>query len=130
MQEVATPQPSPGGPLIAVMASAIDCNTVWPSIFEPVPTFGFLERYGCLSEQPGATTCRTTYWARTWRVVLRTGPGVHRWHPPGTGSPAHCLSVELESSDGHDDTMLHPEQRIGGLEANLGGLAELATARS
>ena len=31
------------------MASAINYNTVWTSIFEPVPTFGFLERYGRLS---------------------------------------------------------------------------------
>ena len=28
------------------MASAINYNTVWTSIFEPVSTFGFLERYG------------------------------------------------------------------------------------
>ncbi|MEU1098279.1 hypothetical protein ABZ389_34330, partial [Streptomyces sp. NPDC005877] len=27
---------------------------------------------------------------------------------------AHCLSVELEPSDGHNDTMLDPEQRIWG----------------
>ena len=28
------------------MASAINYNTVWTSIFEPLSTFGFLERYG------------------------------------------------------------------------------------
>jgi crotonyl-CoA reductase len=31
------------------MASAINYNTVWTSIFEPVPTFGFLKRYGAIS---------------------------------------------------------------------------------
>ncbi|CAM5709122.1 Crotonyl-CoA reductase OS=Streptomyces antimycoticus OX=68175 GN=SANT12839_085540 PE=4 SV=1 [Streptomyces antimycoticus] len=31
--------------MIAVMASAINYNTVWSAIFEPLPTFGFLERY-------------------------------------------------------------------------------------
>ena len=32
------------------MASAINYNTVWTSIFEPVSTFGFLKRYGRISE--------------------------------------------------------------------------------
>ena len=39
----------PGEALVAVMASAINYNTVWSSIFEPVSTFAFLERYGRLS---------------------------------------------------------------------------------
>ena len=44
------------------------------------------------------------------------------------GSPArevvaHCLSVELESPEGHNDTMLDPQQRIWGFETNFGGLA-------
>ena len=40
------PSSRPGEALVAVMASAINYNTVWTSIFEPVSTFGFLERYG------------------------------------------------------------------------------------
>ena len=40
------PELGPGEALVAVMASAINYNTVWTSIFEPVSTFGFLERYG------------------------------------------------------------------------------------
>jgi crotonyl-CoA reductase len=61
--------------------------------------------------------------------VLRTGPGVHLWKP-GDEVVAHCLSVELESSDGHNDTMMDPEQRIWGFETNFGGLAELALVKS
>ena len=61
--------------------------------------------------------------------MLRTGPGVHRWQP-GDEVVAHCLSVELESPDGHNDTMLDPEQRIWGFETNFGGLAELALVKS
>ena len=44
VDDVATPELGPGEALIAVMASAINYNTVWTSIFEPLPTFGFLER--------------------------------------------------------------------------------------
>ena len=62
-------------------------------------------------------------------VVLRTAPGVTAWKP-GEEVVAHCLSVELESSDGHNDTMLDPEQRIWGYETNFGGLAELALVKT
>jgi crotonyl-CoA reductase len=49
---------------------------------------------------------------------------------PGDEVVAHCLSVELERPDGHDDTMMDPEQRIWGFETNFGGLAELALVKS
>ncbi|MEU6807390.1 crotonyl-CoA carboxylase/reductase, partial [Streptomyces neyagawaensis] len=130
VQEVPTPEPGPGEALVAVMASAINYNTVWSSIFEPLPTFGFLERYGRLSD----STRRHdqpyhVLGSDLAGVVLRTGPGVNRWRP-GDRVVAHCLSVELESPDGHGDTMLDPEQRIWGFETNFGGLAELALVKS
>jgi len=56
-------------------------------------------------------------------------PGVHRW-APGDGIVAHCVSVELESPDGHNNTMLDTEQRIWGYETNFGGMAELALVRA
>src|SRR5882672_2648103 len=46
LDEVPVPEPDAGEALIAVMASSVNYNTVWSSIFEPVPTFMFLERYG------------------------------------------------------------------------------------
>src|SRR5580704_14570128 len=44
--EVPTPELAPDEAYVAVMASAINFNTVWTSIFEPLPTFGFLDRLG------------------------------------------------------------------------------------
>lgn len=130
LQEVPTPQPGPGEALVAVMASAINYNTVWSSIFEPLPTFGFLERYGRLSELTRRHDLPYHVLGSDLAgVVLRTGPGVNRWKA-GDRVVAHCLSVELESADGHDDTMLDPEQRIWGFETNFGGLAELALVKS
>ena len=41
--EVALPELAPDEVYIAVMASSINFNTVWTSIFEPLPTFGFLD---------------------------------------------------------------------------------------
>jgi crotonyl-CoA reductase len=130
VEDVATPELGPGEALVAVMASAVNYNTVWTSIFEPVPTFAFLERYGRLS--PLSKRHDLPYHvvgSDLSGVVLRTGPGVHMWKP-GDEVVAHCLSVELESPDGHNDTMLDPEQRIWGFETNFGGLAELALVKS
>lgn len=130
LEEVATPEIGPGEALVAVMASSINYNTVWTSIFEPLPTFGFLERYSRLS--PLGKRHDLPYHvvgSDLAGVVLRTGPGVRSWSP-GDEVVAHCLSVELERPEGHDDTMLDPEQRIWGFETNFGGLAELALVKA
>jgi len=130
VDDVPLPELGPGEAYVAVMASAINYNTVWTSIFEPMSTFGFLERYGKTS--PLAKRHDLPYHivgSDLAGVVLRTGPGVHAWKP-GDEVVAHCLSVELESPDGHDDTMLDPEQRIWGFETNFGGLAEIALVKS
>ncbi|MGW0516334.1 crotonyl-CoA carboxylase/reductase [Crossiella sp. NPDC003009] len=130
LDEVATPELGPGEALVAVMASAINYNTVWTSIFEPVSTFGFLKRYGRTS--PLASRHDLPYHvvgSDLAGVVLRTGAGVNNWKP-GDEVVAHCLSVELESPDGHNDTMMDPEQRIWGFETNFGGLAELALVKT
>ena len=50
LDEVATPELGPGEAIVAVMASSVNCNTVWTTIFERVSTFGFLERSGRLSD--------------------------------------------------------------------------------
>jgi crotonyl-CoA reductase len=130
VEEVDVPELDPGEAIVAVMASAINYNTVWTSIFEPMSTFNFLERYGRISpltkkhDLPyhvvGSDLCG---------VILRTGPGVNAWKP-GDEVVAHCLSVELENADGHNDTMLDPEQRIWGFETNFGGLADLALVKT
>jgi crotonyl-CoA reductase len=130
VDDVPTPELGPGEALVAVMASAINYNTVWTSIFEPVSTFTFLQRYGKLS--PLTARHDLPYHvvgSDLAGVVLRTGPGVNAWKP-GDEVVAHCLSVELESPDGHNDTMMDPEQRIWGFETNFGGLAEIALVKS
>ncbi len=130
VEDVPTPALAPGEALVAVMASSINYNTVWSSIFEPVSTFGFLSRYG--RTHADAKRHDLPYHvigSDAAGVVLRVGPGVNAWRP-GDRVVAHCLSVELESPMGHNDTMLDPEQRIWGFETNFGGLAELAVVKA
>jgi crotonyl-CoA reductase len=130
LQDVPTPELGPGEAIVAVMASAINYNTVWTSIFEPVPTFDFLKRYGKYStltkkhDQPFHVVGSDLS-----GVVLRVGAGVTKWKA-GDEVVAHCLSVELEDAAGHDDSMMDPQQRIWGFETNYGGLAELALVKA
>ena len=78
LQEVPTPELGPGEAIVAVMASAINYNTVWTSIFEPVSTFSFLKKYGRSSslaakhDQPYHVVGSDLS-----GVVLRVGPGRH-----------------------------------------------------
>lgn len=128
--QVPLPELAPGEALIAVMASSINYNTVWTAIFEPVSTFGLLHRYA--KTHPHGIRHDRDYHvigSDASGVVLRVGPGVSAY-APGDRVVAHCLSVELESPAGHNDTMLDPDQRIWGFETNFGGLAELAVVKS
>ncbi|AGL16396.1 crotonyl-CoA carboxylase/reductase [Actinoplanes sp. N902-109] len=130
IQEVATPAVGPDEVLVAVLASGINYNTVWSAIFEPMPTFGFLQRYA--RSVPGAAQHDQPFHvvgSDLSGVVLRTGVAVRNVRP-GDRVVAHCLNVELTHPDGHDDTMLDPEQRIWGFETNYGGLAELALVKA
>ncbi len=130
VEEVPTPALGPNEALVAVMASSINFNTVWTSIFEPVSTFGFLERYGRLNDLAARHDLPyQVVGSDLAGVVLAVGAGVSRWKA-GDAVVAHCLSVELEDHQGHDDTMMDPQQRIWGFETNFGGLAELALVKS
>jgi crotonyl-CoA reductase len=112
------------------MASSVNFNTVWTSIFEPVSTFGFLERYGRLSDLTKRHDLPYhVVGSDLSGVVLAVGPGVTKWKA-GDVVVAHCLSVELEDHQGHDDSMMDPQQRIWGFETNFGGLAELALVKA
>ena len=93
-----TPELGPGEAIVAVMASSVNFNTVWTSIFEPVSTFGFLERYGRLNELTKRHDLPYHVVGTDLSgVVLAVGPGVTKWKA-GDKVVAHCLSVEIEDA--------------------------------
>ena len=130
VDEFELPEIAPDEAYIAVMASAINFNTVWTSIFEPLPTFGFLKRLG-----------RESVWGKrhdqpyhvmgsdATGVVLRVGSAVRNWKP-GDVVTVHCLHVDDQDPSAHDDSMMATNQRIWGFETNFGGLADVAVVKA
>lgn len=128
--EVPTPEVAPDEVYLAVMASSINFNTVWTSIFEPVSTFG-----------PLARLARESEWAKRHDqpyqvvgsdaagVVLQVGSAVRNWKP-GDRVTVHCNHVDDQDPTAHDDSMMAANQRIWGYETNFGGLAELAVVKA
>jgi crotonyl-CoA reductase len=130
IDEVPLPELAPDEALIAVMASSINFNTVWTSIFEPLPTFGFLSRLG----REGRWGARHdldyhVVGSDASGVVLRTGSAVRNWKP-GDKIVVHCNHVDDQDPSAHDDSMLAANQRIWGFETNFGGLADLSVVKA
>ncbi|HEX4866148.1 MAG TPA: crotonyl-CoA carboxylase/reductase [Acidimicrobiales bacterium] len=128
--EVPTPEIAPDEVYIAVMASSINFNTVWTSIFEPVSTFGFLDRLGKESEW-GARHKQDFHvvGSDASAVVLRVGSAVRNWKP-GDRVVVHCNHVDDQDPSAHNDSMLAANQRIWGFETNYGGLADLSIVKA
>jgi crotonyl-CoA reductase len=128
--EVPLPELAPAEVLVAVMASSINFNTVWTSIFEPLSTFDFLDRLG-----------RESYWGKRHAldyhvvgsdasgVVLRAGSAVRNWKV-GDEVTIHCNHVDDQDPSSHDDSMRADNQRIWGFETNFGGLADIALVKA
>ncbi len=127
---VATPELAPDEVYVAVMASAINFNTVWTSIFEPLPTFAFLDRLGKESVW-GARHAIDEHvvGSDAAGVVLRVGSAVRNWKP-GDRVTVHCNYVDDQDPSSHDDAMLAANQRIWGFESNFGGLADLTVVKA
>src|SRR5213080_3040952 len=130
VEDVAVPDLAPDEAYVVVMASAINFNTVWTSIFEPLPTFGFLQRLG-----------KESRWGKRHDlpyhvvgsdgagVVVRVGSAVRNWKP-GDRVTIHCNHVDDQDPSAHDDSMLAANQRIWGFETNFGGLADLTVVKA
>jgi crotonyl-CoA reductase len=130
IDDVPVPELAPDEALVAVMASSINFNTVWTSIFEPMPTFPFLARlgkesvWGARHDQPYHVVGSDAA-----GVVLRVGSAVRLWKP-GDAVTVHSNHVDDQDPSAHDDSMLATNQRIWGYETNFGGLGELCVAKA
>ncbi len=130
IDHVPVPELAPDEALVAVMASSINFNTVWTSIFEPLSTFGFLDRLGKESVWGARHTLDYHVIGSDGAgVVLRTGSGVRNWKT-GDKVNIHCNYVDDQDPTSHDDSMMAANQRIWGFETNFGGLADLTVVKA
>ena len=128
--DVDVPELAPDEVYLAVMASSINFNTVWTSIFEPLPTFGFLDRMGRQGEwQKRHALPYHVVGSDAAGVVVRTGSAVRNWKP-GDRVTVHCNYVDDQDPSAHNDSMLATNQLIWGFETNFGALADLAVVKA
>src|SRR5437879_7953808 len=130
LDDVAVPEMAPDEAVVAVMASAINFNTVWTSIFEPLPTFGFLERLG--KESLWGARHNLPYHvvgSDASGVIVRLGSAVRSWKV-GDRVVIHCNYVDDQDPSSHADAMLAANQRISAFESNFGGLADLTLVKA
>lgn len=128
--QVPMPDLAPDEVLIAVFAAGLNYNTIWSAMFEPIPTFAFLSRYG-----------RSGGWAarhdRSYHVVgsdaagviVRVGSGVRRWRI-GQQVVVHPAYIDPEDPVSQDDAMTTDEPLAWGFETNFGSLADFAVAKA
>ncbi len=130
VDEVATPELAPDEVYVAVMASSINFNTVWTSIFEPLPTFGFLDRLGMESVWGNRHSLdHHIIGSDGSGVVVAAGSAVRNWKP-GDRVVMHCNYVDDQDPSAHNDSMKAANQRIWGFETNFGGLADLTVVKA
>jgi crotonyl-CoA reductase len=128
--EVPMPELAPDEVLIAVMAAAINYNTVWSAIFEPLPTFTFLARYG--SQGRWASRHNLPYHvlgSDASGVIVRLGAGVRRWSA-GDRVVVNPAYIDHEDPAAQDDGMTADEPLAWGFETNFGALADFAVVKA
>lgn len=128
--EVPMPELAPDEVLLAVMASAINYNTVWSAMFEPISTFRFLEQMG----REGGWHARHdlpqhVVGSDAAGVVVKVGAGVRRWSP-GDRVVAHPAWLDDQDPISQVDGMLCEGQKAWGFETNFGGLADFAVVKA
>src|SRR3546814_4854695 len=92
------------------MASSINFNTVWTSIFEPLSTFGFLDRLG--KESVWGNRHAQDYHvvgSDASGVVLKVGSAVRNWKP-GDRVVVHCNHVDDQDPSAHDRSDEHTSE--------------------
>ncbi|MFD8499512.1 crotonyl-CoA carboxylase/reductase [Amycolatopsis sp. NPDC059657] len=127
---VPMPELAPDEVLVAVMASAVNYNTVWSAMFSPIPTFRFLRQFA----REGGWASRHdlpqhVVGSDGAGIIVRVGAGVRRWQV-GDHVAIHPVQVDDQEHATHDDAMMGAEQRAWGFETNFGGLADYTVVRA
>jgi crotonyl-CoA reductase len=128
--EVPLPQLAPDEVLVGVMASAINYNTVWSAMFEPISTFRFLERLGREGRwEERHDLPHHVIGSDASGVVVAVGESVRRW---AIGDRVVVFPGVTDSEDPtvQVDGLLPAQALAWGFETNFGGLAHFAVVKA
>lgn len=128
--QIEMPEPAPDEVVVAVMASALNYNTVWSARFEPIPGFLFLDFLG----KTGGWNERhnqdfQVLGSDASGVIVALGSNVSRWKV-GERVVIHTGWGDLEEGVNHHDMVKSTETRAWGFETNYGGLAHYTVVKS
>ena len=122
-EEVPVPVPGPGEVLVAVMASAVNFNNVWSSIFEPAPGFSYIADFARMRvEKQKHQQDYHIIGGDAAGVVVRTHPSVHNWKP-GDRVTLHGGVNDVSEPAVFYDSVQDPHGRAWGFETNFGAFA-------
>lgn len=128
--DVEMPALAPDEVIVAVMAAAVNHNTVWSAIFEPIPTFTFLEKLG----RQNSWTARHDLpyhilGSDAAGVVVRTGAAVRRWIA-GDRVVVQASIADEEDPAAYDDGMMAQRMLAWGFETNYGAFADFTVVKA
>ena len=128
--QVPMPELAPDEAIVAVMAAAINYNTVWSAMFEPIPTFRFLRdlashgswetRHDRDYQQIGSDAAG---------IVVRTGAAV-RHFKPGDHVVIAPPVIDEQHPAAQQDGMLTPHMLAWGFETNFGAFGHYALTKA
>lgn len=128
--DVEMPELAPDEVIVAVMAAAINFNTIWTATFEPIPTFHFLYRYG---QQSRWGARHNLPWHQLGSdgsgVVVRVGEAVQKWKV-GDKVVLNPGYVDYEDPSNYDDAVQSDSQRAWGFETNFGSMGEFCLLKA
>jgi crotonyl-CoA reductase len=128
--EVPMPELAPDEVIVAVMAAAVNYNTVWSAMFEPISTFRFLSDLG---RRGGYDTRHDRDYqvvgSDAAGVVVRVGAAVRHWEVGDHVVIAPPVIDEQEAA-AQEDGMLSPRMLAWGFETNFGAFGHYALARA
>ncbi len=128
--QVPVPELAPDEVVVAMMASAINYNTVWTSVFEPLSTFLFLDRFAREGQwEARHSQDHHVVGSDGAGVIVRTGSAVRGWKPGDRVVIAPVVTHDQDPS-ANADQMLAANQKAWGFETNFGGLADLSIVRA
>ncbi|MGH6656228.1 MAG: crotonyl-CoA carboxylase/reductase [Actinocrinis sp.] len=128
--EVPMPQLAPDEVIVAVLAAAVNYNTVWSAMFEPVPTFRFLGELG----RRGGWEARhdrdyQVLGSDAAGVVVRAGAAVRHWKVGDHVVVAPPVIDEQEAA-AQEDGMMSGRMLAWGFETNFGAFGHYALAKA